>query len=431
MKHFHFLLIALLVLACQKDKPTPKICELPDVGAIGSICDSLYAAEEYTQAARLYFKGGIQNQSSELFVYSAWMYGQAQEADSALMAIKNAISFGMSNPYILDKVGIAAEAGNDGLRKEVHHLLDSLESINSSIDNFEVINTTTNDFWEYFEKAKADTANAKMYLAQYICEGSNALKDYYHIRYENVDKMHRNLILKYSDYYTYVKSILTQDRLQKVAEESKEMMLQFSKIYPPTTFPKTYLVPDLINSSGTLSELGLFIGISMFAKSDSMPLKNLDDWQKTHISEFENMNFVLIHELMHFQQSYSDDKNRNILLGKLIEEGVCDFLVTLLTPKNAVSPDMQRRLDYLATEENENFILEELKRDLYSGDLSKWMYNGGAISDRPSDMGYTMGYLICKSYYEQSTDKKQAVFELLNTSNFKSIIENSEYSSLL
>ena len=75
--------------------------------------------------------------------------------------------------------------------------------------------------------------------------------------------------------------------------------------------------------------------------------------------------------------------------------------------------------------------MDELKKDLYSSDLSKWMYNGGGIKDRPSNLGYTMGYLICKSYYENSNDKKKAIFELLNTNNFKKIIEESDFIEIL
>ena len=59
------------------------------------------------------------------------------------------------------------------------------------------------------------------------------------------------------------------------------------------------------------------------------------------------------------------------------------------------------------------------------------MHNGGGIQDRPSNLGYTMGFLICKSYYENSTDKGEAIYELLNTDNFKKIIEGSEFSYIL
>jgi hypothetical protein len=59
------------------------------------------------------------------------------------------------------------------------------------------------------------------------------------------------------------------------------------------------------------------------------------------------------------------------------------------------------------------------------------MHNGGAIKDRPSNLGYTMGFLISKSYYEKSSDKKKAVFELLNTNNFKIIIQESDFKEIL
>ena len=143
------------------------------------------------------------------------------------------------------------------------------------------------------------------------------------------------------------------------------------------------------------------------------------------------MKFDLVHELMNFQQSYSDAEYRDLLLGKLIEEGVCDFLVSTLNENNQVSPAVQRNLDYLEEPGNFKFLMNELKRDIYGEDLSKWMYNGGGIQDRPSNLGYTMGYLICKSYYENCTDKGTSIFELLNTSDFKRIIEEIEFKEIL
>ena len=86
--------------------------------------------------------------------------------------------------------------------------------------------------------------------------------------------MCRIMIEKNPEYYAYVKKHITSDKLEKVSNDSREMMVRFSKIYPNAVFPKTYIIPDLINSSGTLTELGLYIGITMFAKSDTMPLKN-------------------------------------------------------------------------------------------------------------------------------------------------------------
>ena len=431
MRLILFLLTVFALFGCKNQIEPQQFCELADIGAIGYQCDSLRSIGKHGKTAQLYFKTGEKNQSSELFVYSAWQFNEANNIDSALIAIKRAIDFGMSNPYVLDKVGINEQNKNNRIRKEVDQLLADIKLKNSSVDNFEVITTPIDRFWTYYNQAINDSLNAKKHLTEFICDGSNAIKDYYHIRYENIDKMYRVMIKKNSKYYQYTKNHITSDKLKKISNESKEMMVKFSELYPNAVFPKTYLIPDLINGSGTLTELGLFIGVTMFAKSDTMPTENLNDWQKNTITEFNNMKFDLVHELMHFQQSYGDSDNRNLLLGKLIEEGVCDFLVTLLTKNNEMSPVMQKRLNYVNNPENMAFIMDELKKDLYSSDLSKWMYNGGGIKDRPSNLGYTMGYLICKSYYENSNDKKKAIFELLNTNNFKKIIEESDFIEIL
>ncbi|PIB37967.1 DUF2268 domain-containing putative Zn-dependent protease [Maribacter sp. 4G9] len=424
---YSILFLLILLNSCQPNHQTIP----PDLDVIGSKCDELRATGSNYKAAQLYFKTGQNLGSSELFVYAAWQFGKANMPDSALVAINYAIDNGMSNPKILDAYDIDETTKNSVFRQKTDSRLDSLKTNLENIDNFEIILEPMESFWSYFDIAIADTAKAKQYLSEYILNGSTAIKDYYHIRYENVDNMYQTMIIKNPDFYEYLKKAISEEHLNEVAIESKQMMMQFAKLYPRAVFPKTYIVPDLINSSGTLTELGLYVGLTMFAKSENMPQQNLNNWQLSTITEFDNMKFDLVHELMHYQQSYSDEENENLLLGKLIQEGACDFLVSLLTEKHEMSPAVNRRLDYINDQKNRAFVLKELKRDLYSQDLSKWMHNGGGIKDRPSNLGYTMGYLICKSYYDNTTDKKQAVYELLNTDNFKRIIEESEYNEIL
>ncbi|OHX65173.1 hypothetical protein [Flammeovirga pacifica] len=426
------LLIPLLFLfiGC-KNQINNNSCELIDIGKIGTTCDSLREIGQHNKAGQLYYKAGESNQSSELFFYSAWQYGEGNQIDSALLSVKRSIDFGMNDPIILEKLGIEKGGNNITLRNEVDSLLQIIQKRNENIENFEILTTPTDRFWKYFDQSIHDKQNANQYLSNYICEGSYALKDYYHIRYENVENMKRVMIENNSDYYQYLEKHISKNQLDKVARNANEMMVRFSELYPKAVFPKTYIVPDLINSSGTLTELGLFIGVTMFAKSDSMPLQHLNDWQKNSITEFDNMSYDLVHELMHFQQSYSDHENANKVLGKIIEEGVCDFLVSILSENKTPSPGVQQNLNYLNNKKNFEFIIQELKNDAYSTDLSNWMHNGGAIHDRPSNLGYTMGYLICQSYYEKSDDKKAAIFELLNTNNFKKIITESEFKYIL
>ncbi|KXX67298.1 hypothetical protein [Flammeovirga sp. SJP92] len=422
-------LLFLLSVSCQKENT--QTCDLLDLGQVGIQCDVFRERGENAKAAHLYFKAGQQNQSSELFVYSAWQFGIANIADSALLAVKESIKYGLNSPYILQKLGLEKLTRNHDMREELDSLLHQIELQQNNVSNFEIVTAPVDRFWKYFDQALTDTLNGRIYLSNYICEGSFALKDYYHIRYENTDKMYKVMIKKNPNYYLYLRNHISQEKLHKVAQEATQMMQKFASLYPKAVFPKTYIVPDLINGSGTLTESSLYIGVDMFAKSDSMPKENLNDWQIATITEFENMKFDLVHELMHFQQSYSDFEGKEVLFGKLIEEGSCDFLVSLLTENQEVSPGVQRNLDYLSVQKNYDFVMNELKRDIYSKDLSKWMHNGGAIKDRPSNLGYTMGFLICKSYYEKAPNKNEAIKKILTTGDFKAIILGSDYNEIL
>jgi hypothetical protein len=130
---------------------------------------------------------------------------------------------------------------------------------------------------------------------------------------------------------------------------------------------------------------------------------------------------------MHFQQNYGDDTEKELVFYKIIEEGVCDFLVEL----SKGVPLENEQLLYLSEPVKMAQILKELQEEFFSEDLSKWMYNGGAIEDRPSDLGYALGYLIAKSFYENSQDKGKAISELLTTNDMRFIYLNSDFAFLL
>lgn len=422
------LIILVLCISCQKNQ-TPKT--LPDLDAIGSKCDSLRTVGANREAAKVYFETGQILKSSELFVYAAWQFRKAKLPDSALIAIDRSIDFGMSNPNILMEYELDQVNKTSLVGEKVIQRLDSIKQVQNRIENFELVSEPLDSFWSYYDKALMDTANAKHYLKQYVLNGSNATKDYYHKRYENVDKMFDQMIRRTPKHYEYARQFLSKNKIDSFENDIKGMIKQFSELYPSATYPKVYLVPGVLNGNGTLTQIGLFAAAEMFVKSDAMPNENLSPWQLKTISEPDLMIFVVFHEWLHFQQSYHDKKNEGTLLHKIIEEGACDFIVGLFSDKSVIDVSRLKKVEYLDIQENLDFILSEFKRDMYSNDLSKWMYNGGGIKDRPSDIGYALGHKICKSYYDRNNDKKEAIWQLLNTKNLENILVESDYKYLL
>jgi hypothetical protein len=48
----------------------------------------------------------------------------------------------------------------------------------------------------------------------------------------------------------------------------------------------------------------------------------------------------------------------------------------------------------------------------------------------PADLGYWVGYMICKSYYDNAGDKKQAVYDILNVQDYKAFYEKTKVDDL-
>lgn len=62
---------------------------------------------------------------------------------------------------------------------------------------------------------------------------------------------------------------------------------------------------------------------------------------------------------------------------------------------------------------------------MYKPDFSNWIYNANTSKDRPADLGYYVGYLITRAYYENAKDKRRAVYDILNIQDARAFYEAS------
>lgn len=60
-------------------------------------------------------------------------------------------------------------------------------------------------------------------------------------------------------------------------------------------------------------------------------------------------------------------------------------------------------------------------------DISNWLFNGSRSVNRPSDLGYYIGYRIAEEYYNNAKDKGKAVTELLDRKNYRKICKKVTY----
>ena len=50
---------------------------------------------------------------------------------------------------------------------------------------------------------------------------------------------------------------------------------------------------------------------------------------------------------------------------------------------------------------------------MYGQETKDWLYNGGQAPKGKADLGYFIGYVICKSYYNNSKNKTKDVKKII------------------
>lgn len=413
--------------AQAKNIQDPETMHFPDMEGLFTHFQQLYASGQFKALGDTLSAANKDLQASALSIQAAYGYWEAGMDQEAADQLHLAIDQGMSDPKVLDKFARPGRIPQGGVWESLQSRLDSIQVLLRDIEHFEFRTEAMDAFWPHFNNAVADTAKARLAMKAFIAEGPQELRDYFVIRYGSIDNMFGQMINGAPDYYQYLQGQFQADSLAPIRGGILNAMSRFKDYYPNAVFPKVFVVPGILNSGGTATEMGMFLGGDMYGRSPDMPVESLTDWQQESIMDFTSLPRLTIHELMHFQQNYRDRERQETLLSAAIQEGVCDFLAELYLEE----PHENENLTFMADPANSSWIFGEFKEEMMGEDNGKWLYNGGSIEDRPADLGYTMGYLITKSYYEQQDNKKEAVNELLTTDDFRKIVAGSAYAEIL
>ena len=109
------------------------------------------------------------------------------------------------------------------------------------------------------------------------------------------------------------------------------------------------------------------------------------------------------------------------LLHASIVEGMADFIGELISGKTA-----NERLHVFAIGK-EKIIWQNFKKEMYLNRADNWIANSEQeTADMPADLGYWVGYQICKAYYNEFKNKKKAIYNMLHIQDYKKFLEQSK-----
>lgn len=260
----------------------------------------------------------------------------------------------------------------------------------------EVITSDISNFWTAFDSvqttqdaAKQTEFIQKLYLdkatfgLKYAVSSSNA-------NVENWVEMINNSKEQLLRIRPFTLSVLSQ----KPKIDAK--IDRFKALYPDFKKGNIYFVIGTGIFGGRVSEGHLIIGAEKMASEKA-------DWAVP----------IVLHEYVHTQQKLENDA----LLSHSIMEGMADFIAELVDERNLAEVYPGSHIDF--GNKNEKAVWTEFKKIMGSsekGFFFDWVYGtkGVAINGTyMKDLGYFMGYKICKSYYAQAADKTKALKDMI------------------
>ena len=393
---------------------------------IAAKADSFYRAKAYEVAGPMYITAAevaeFRGTRASHYYNAACSYSLAGKKDSALMFLKKAIDLGWNNKtHLLKDTDLVLLHDTPEWRS----LVDTMKEPKNWSDNplqAKLITTDIANFWKAYDIAKKDTANRlAIYKKHYIDIGTPGLHDYFAMKVGNM----RSFVNGHDSRAKFYDAI--RPNTSKVETQKSQMIqsfIRFKELYPAARFPDVYFVIGNYTSGGTASGNGLLIGLDQQVKTDKIPTDELNMWEKNNFVDINNIPNLIAHELMHFNQF--NLANDTTLLAASLREGMADFLGELISGKTA-----NNRL-HVWIKGKEKKVWDEFKKEMFLNKAANWIANSSQeTADRPADLGYWIGYMICKAYYDNAKDKKQAVYDILNIKDYNEFYRKSKADELI
>jgi len=400
------------------------VAKLP-VGRLQAVADSAYKAKNYRLGAAAYgrlsetarFSAG----RSVAAYNAACCQALAGQPAAAMKWLETAVKLGYD-----DAQQIGADTDLTSLRalplyQQLLKQLAAKPGPNTDPEKAQLVTSDIDLFWKAYDHAQREPDKAvEIYDREYFDRGSVGLQDYYTIKIQSTEQFVKNQRGMPNFYRAIRPNTL---RVATMTPQIRAGFRKLKEVYPAATFPNIYFLIGRYNSAGTASSHGMLIGTDQLSGTPDTPLGELNLWARNGLGSLETLPYVVAHEHIHYLQKMSSDRS---LLRGVIEEGMADFLAELTTGHN---PSV-RRVAYGNAHEKE--LWAALQKEITSENWGNWIANGDQETpDHPSDLGYYVGYRICQAYYEEMADKKQAVADMLNITDYPAFLAKSRYAEKL
>jgi Predicted Zn-dependent protease (DUF2268) len=273
--------------------------------------------------------------------------------------------------------------------------------VSADPDSARLVTADVERFWAVVDRAPADSLAAHLQRG-YLDPGTPGVQGFIPNRILSADALAKTFGERRARYDSARAASLA------IADAERAIRAPFyalEYLYPDAVFPDVFFVVGRLSSGGTISDTGLLIGAEMYRDASGLP-------------------HIVAHELIHFQQAgmrfLQQRGTQPSLLEMSLLEGSADFVAELISGKHINAATYTYGLAH------EKELWAEFRQAMNGSDYTGWLY-GDPPGERPTDLGYFIGYRIVEAYYLRSPDRRQAVRDILTMTDFEGFLARSGY----
>ncbi|RYY21309.1 MAG: hypothetical protein EOO04_18470 [Chitinophagaceae bacterium] len=259
------------------------------------------------------------------------------------------------------------------------------------------------NFWMAYDSIKSTGdpgMKREVIQSLYIDRGSAGLKAFVRARNYTAD-VYLRLIEQYPNFWISVRpqTLAVKEQVPLIEKSIRQLQV----LYPEMKSAGIYFTIGALRSGGTMFSNMVLIGTELAAADSGTNASELNSWARNQLKSQAPGSIVAlnVHEFIHTQQKAP----ASVLLAQCLHEGAADFIAELVTRQKNLN-------DYMIYGKNrESELKPRFRSEMMRRSTAGWLFNSDR-SEHP-DLGYYIGYAICKSYYDNATDKKKAIRDII------------------
>jgi hypothetical protein len=284
-------------------------------------------------------------------------------------------------------------------------------------------------FWAVYDSLHTltdSTQQIQLIQQQYLDKGTDGLKELATLRHWTPEKF-RKSILEHPGFWSSIrpKTLEVQQNIPLITK----LMERYQLLYKDFKIPDVYFIIGYIGTGGTTTQVHILIGTEIAVGDSTTDATGLHPFLTAFMYNSRGVAHLVAHEITHTQQKGGDmeENRKGNLLGFCLGEGMCDFMAELLLEQPLQTP-------YITYgEKHKKELWKKFKQEMHGLKTDDWLYNGASKPKGDADLGYYIGYVICKSYYNHAKDKSTAIHDIItldleNVSQLDQFLKNAGYT---